>query len=70
MQLQDSLFQSLEIAEPKLIPDDEQPFTVTAFDANHCPGKFTSHTLVIPSFHVITVLFPDTQENVLQLVLP
>lgn len=32
------MFRILEIAEPKLIADDEDSFTVTAFDANHCPG--------------------------------
>ncbi|GLJ54790.1 hypothetical protein SUGI_1176840 [Cryptomeria japonica] len=36
--LDESLFLELEVEEPVLINDDEQPFTVTAFDANHCPG--------------------------------
>ncbi|CAM6127989.1 unnamed protein product [Calypogeia fissa] len=33
-----SSFIILEIGESKLVPDDEDAFTVTAMDANHCPG--------------------------------
>ncbi|CAK9872118.1 unnamed protein product [Sphagnum jensenii] len=34
----ESAFVTLVVGEAKLIPDEEEPFTVTAYDANHCPG--------------------------------
>lgn len=36
--LNPSIFKSLEIGEPKILGDADQGFTVTAYDANHCPG--------------------------------
>lgn len=36
--LHPSLFKNLEIGEPKMLAGEDQAFTVTAFDANHCPG--------------------------------
>jgi hypothetical protein len=38
LQLIESAFVTLVVGEAKLIPDEEEPFTVTAYDANHCPG--------------------------------
>ncbi|KAI3518453.1 hypothetical protein L1887_07224 [Cichorium endivia] len=37
-QLNDSLFVDIEIGQPIAINDPVETFTVTAFDANHCPG--------------------------------
>ncbi|KAJ7298039.1 hypothetical protein O6H91_Y020300 [Diphasiastrum complanatum] len=39
--LHESLFVTLKLEEPMPIAGDE-PFTVTAFDANHCAGMPTS----------------------------
>ncbi|KAH9321743.1 hypothetical protein KI387_016382, partial [Taxus chinensis] len=36
--MDEGMFVELEVEEPVLIDDAENPFTVTAFDANHCPG--------------------------------
>ncbi|KAL7613128.1 hypothetical protein Lser_V15G05935 [Lactuca serriola] len=37
-QLNESLFVDIEIGQPIAINDPVETFTVTAFDANHCPG--------------------------------
>lgn len=39
LQLESAEFVILEVGDTRLILDDEDSFTVTAFDANHCPGK-------------------------------
>lgn len=38
LQLHDSLFVNIEVGDSVVIRDPEADFTVTAFDANHCPG--------------------------------
>lgn len=42
----------VEVGEPVLVGDLEQPFTVTAFDANHCAGKQSIMALEIPSYAI------------------
>ncbi|XP_028766010.1 5' exonuclease Apollo [Neltuma alba] len=37
-QLEDSLFVGIEVGQSIVIDDPDGAFTVTAFDANHCPG--------------------------------
>nr|POF20246.1 5' exonuclease apollo [Quercus suber] len=37
-QLDDSLFVEIEIGQSVVVDDPDGAFTVTAFDANHCPG--------------------------------
>lgn len=37
-QLSDSLFVEIEVGQSIVIDDPYGSFTVTAFDANHCPG--------------------------------
>ncbi|XP_043718790.1 5' exonuclease Apollo [Telopea speciosissima] len=37
-QVEDSLFVGIEVGESVVIDDPDGPFTVTAFNANHCPG--------------------------------
>ncbi|KAF3954634.1 hypothetical protein ACB098_04G042700 [Castanea mollissima] len=37
-QLDDSLFVGIEIGQSVVVDDPDGAFTVTAFDANHCPG--------------------------------
>lgn len=37
-QLDGSLFVNIEVGQSLVIDDPDGPFTVTAFDANHCPG--------------------------------
>ncbi|OIV98084.1 hypothetical protein TanjilG_25949 [Lupinus angustifolius] len=37
-QLVDSLFVSIEVGQSLIVQDPDGSFTVTAFDANHCPG--------------------------------
>nr|XP_023901551.1 5' exonuclease Apollo-like [Quercus suber] len=37
-QLDDSLFVEIEIGQSVVVDDPGGAFTVTAFDANHCPG--------------------------------
>ena len=39
-QLDESLFVRIEIGETVIVDDPDGGFKVTAFDANHCPGKF------------------------------
>lgn len=43
--LHPSLFKNLEIGEPKLLAGEDQAFTVTAFDANHCPASSGQHSM-------------------------
>ncbi|KAL4632599.1 hypothetical protein ACB092_04G063200 [Castanea dentata] len=38
-QLDDSLFVEIEIWQSVVVDDPDGAFTVTAFDANHCPGN-------------------------------
>ncbi|XP_077224472.1 DNA repair metallo-beta-lactamase family protein [Tasmannia lanceolata] len=37
-QLDDSLFLDIEVGQSIVVNDPDGPFSVTAFDANHCPG--------------------------------
>lgn len=37
-QLDESLFVGIEVGQSLIVDDPDGPFTVTAFDANHCPG--------------------------------
>ena len=39
VQLEYSLFVEIEIGQSVVVDDPDGPFTVTAFDANHCPGN-------------------------------
>ena len=39
VQLDDSLFVEIEIGQSVVVDDPDGAFTVTAFDANHCPGN-------------------------------
>ncbi|PON81994.1 Metallo-beta-lactamase [Trema orientale] len=36
--LDESLFVGIEVGQSVIVDDSDEPFTVTAFDANHCPG--------------------------------
>lgn len=38
LQLEDSLFVEIEVGDSVAIDDPDANFTVTAYDANHCPG--------------------------------
>lgn len=38
LQLDDSVFVNIEIGQRLVINDPDGDFSVTAFDANHCPG--------------------------------
>ena len=42
VQLDDSLFVEIEIGQSVVVDDPDGAFTVTAFDANHCPGNLFS----------------------------
>lgn len=46
MQLDESLFVNIEVGDSIVIRDPDGDFTVTAFDANHCPG-ISSFVLLI-----------------------
>jgi hypothetical protein len=46
LQLIESSFVTLVVGEAKLIPDEEEAFTVTAYDANHCPGMIFDILLI------------------------
>lgn len=50
-QLDDSLFVRIEVGQSVVIYDPDGVFTVTAFDANHCPGNDLSVLILIPVFH-------------------
>jgi DNA cross-link repair 1A protein len=39
VQLDDSLFVGIEVGQSVVVDDPDGAFTVTAFDANHCPGN-------------------------------
>ena len=39
VQLNHSLFVEIEIGQSVVVDDPDGPFTVKAFDANHCPGN-------------------------------
>ncbi|KAK7832866.1 exosome complex component rrp4 like protein [Quercus suber] len=45
VQLNDSLFVEIEIGQSVVVDDSDGPFTVKAFDANHCPETMTSMLL-------------------------
>jgi len=42
LQLDASLFLEIEVGQSLIVDDPDGNFTVTAFDANHCPGNFSS----------------------------
>jgi hypothetical protein len=42
VQLDESLFVGIEVGQTVVIDDPDGAFTVTAFDANHCPGRRSS----------------------------
>ncbi|KAD1079230.1 hypothetical protein E3N88_43325 [Mikania micrantha] len=48
--LDDSLFVEIEIGQSIAVDDPFDAFTVTAFDANHCPGNSCCHVLFEGSF--------------------
>nr|POF09291.1 hypothetical protein CFP56_28235 [Quercus suber] len=43
VQLDDSLFVEIEIGQSVVVDDPDGPFTVKAFDANHCPEEAREH---------------------------
>lgn len=46
-QLDGSLFVDIEVGQSVIIDDPDGAFTVTAFDANHCPGIFSLFLFLI-----------------------
>lgn len=40
LQLDESLFVQIEVEQSIIVDDPDGAFTVTAFDANHCPGIY------------------------------
>ena len=49
-------FVEMELGAPVLVPDPDGDFTVTAFDANHCPGQ-SANSVLFP-FSLIPSLVP------------
>lgn len=49
-QLDDSLFVRIEVGQSVVVYDPDGAFTVTAFDANHCPGNDFSFLVLIMCF--------------------
>jgi Cft2 family RNA processing exonuclease len=38
----------IELGAPVLVEDPDGDFTVTAFDANHCPGPSAANAVLFP----------------------
>jgi hypothetical protein len=47
VQLDESLFVDIEVGQSVVVDDPDGAITVTAFDANHCPGRPPSFLVMI-----------------------
>lgn len=57
LQLDVSLFLGIEVGQSFIIDDPAGPFTVTAFDANHCPGNLFNSVTFISSKEIAHFYF-------------
>lgn len=48
-QIEEELFVEIGVGETMVVSDPEGDFSVTALDANHCPGRYLSLCLRSPS---------------------
>ena len=53
--LNPSIFKFLEVGEARYISNEDEGFTVTAYDANHCPGSRVVHLKIVLQIYFCSV---------------